>query len=68
LNEKAEGGGKRATEKTCRTCGRIEILGVFDRQRYRACDRVHVLDLVSDRKTAIRLVGADPEPRVPILV
>jgi hypothetical protein len=72
LNEKAEGGGKQATEKTSRTGERIEIREIFDRLRYRAQDRVevrvHVLDLVSDRKTAIRLVGADPEPRVPILV
>jgi hypothetical protein len=51
LHEKAEGGGKRATEKTSKKTGRksngrMGIRQIFDRQRHRAQDRVHVLDLV----------------------
>jgi hypothetical protein len=51
VHEKAEGGGKRATEKkTSKKTGRKRNrrMGIrqFDRQRHRAQDRVHVLDLV----------------------
>jgi len=45
LHEKAEGDGKKTAEKTSGMIGRIRIREVFDRQRHRAHDRVHVLDL-----------------------
>jgi hypothetical protein len=61
LCEKAEGGGKRATEKTSKKTRRkrnrrMEIRQIFDRQRYRAQDRVHILDLVI--RTAEPLPGS----------
>jgi hypothetical protein len=64
LNEKAKGGGEQATARTSKIAVRALVERVLDRQRHRA----HVLDLICRRQKRRPVRGADPGPRVPMLV